>query len=120
MAALAELVEHEAQTFTLEGLPMPLTMRLPYVMTDGELEAFSRRNKTFRIYRNAKGELQITSLLIGFRGGNLEACVSAKSSVFGRKNMAESRSAPALALPCRTARCAVRMRPGFQTALGSR
>jgi Uma2 family endonuclease len=85
MAALAEFVGHEAHTFILEGLPMPLTLRLPFVMTDHELEAFSRRNKPFRIERNSKGELEIMSP-VGARGGNFEARVSAKLSFWAEEH----------------------------------
>ena len=46
---------------SLAGLPMPVIIRLPELMSDDELIAFSRRNRPCRIERNAKGELEIMS-----------------------------------------------------------
>ncbi len=59
---------------SLAGLPMPVTIRLPEPMTDDELIAFSRRNRPYRIERNAKGELEIMSP-VGGRGSDRETFV---------------------------------------------
>ncbi|ADW67985.1 Uma2 family endonuclease [Granulicella tundricola] len=72
MAALAEspvLIQA-----SLAGLPMPVVLRLPEPMTDEELIAFSRRNRPYRIERNADGELEIMSP-VGFDGGQRELLV---------------------------------------------
>ncbi len=55
----------------LFGLPMPLTFQPPIAMTDAELIAFSRRNRPYRIERNASDELEIMSP-VGFEGGRRE------------------------------------------------
>lgn len=59
---------------TLFGLPMPLTLRPPVVMSDEQLIAFSRRNRPYRIERNSKGELEIMSPT-GSTGSYYEAYV---------------------------------------------
>ena len=85
MAALAELVERETQTHTLEGLPMPVVLRTTHPMADEDLIAFSRRNRTLRIEQNAEGELEIMSPL-GGEGGNLEVRVSADLELWTREH----------------------------------
>lgn len=45
--------------WSLTGLPLPIVLRPPSPLTDDELIAFSRKNKPFRIERNAKGEIEI-------------------------------------------------------------
>ncbi len=45
--------------WSLTGLPLPIVLRPPSPLTDDELLAFSRKNKPFRIERNAKGEIEI-------------------------------------------------------------
>lgn len=75
MAALAESIGSEYLSF--EGLPMPLTIRLPEPISDEELIAFSRRNRPFQIERSANGELEIMSPL-GFDGGQREVFAMAK------------------------------------------
>jgi len=45
----------------LAGLPLPVTLRPAVVITDDELIAFSRINRSYRIERNARGELEIMS-----------------------------------------------------------
>ena len=72
MAALAESVELES--FSLTGLPMPVTIRLPESLSDEELIAFSRRNRPYRIERNEAGDLEIMSPL-SFDGGQREMFV---------------------------------------------
>jgi Uma2 family endonuclease len=70
MATLAQIdVMQEGGLF---GLPMPLTFRPPFAMTDAELIAFSRRNRPYQIERNAKGELEIMSP-VGMDGARCEA-----------------------------------------------
>ena len=56
----------------LATLPMPLTLRPPVLMTDDELIAFSRRNKPYRVERNARGEIEIMSPT-GGEGSHAEA-----------------------------------------------
>ena len=53
MAALAEDVD--LANFSLTGLPMPVTIRLPESLSDEELIAFSRRHRPYRIERNEEG-----------------------------------------------------------------
>ena len=72
MAALAESVGLEYLSFA--GLRMPVTIRLHEPMSDDELLAFSRRNRPYRIERNADGELEIMSPQ-GFDGGQRELYV---------------------------------------------
>lgn len=72
MAALAESVGLEY--LSLAGLPVPLTLRLPVPLNDEELIAFSRRNRPYRIERNANGELEVMSP-VGFEGGQRELFV---------------------------------------------
>jgi Uma2 family endonuclease len=61
----------------LFGLPMPITLRPPVAMSDEELIAFSRRNRPFRIERNAEGELEIMSPL-NSKGGYREMFVGSR------------------------------------------
>ena len=75
MAALAEFTGLDS--FSLTGLPMPVTIRLPEPLSDEELIAFSYRNRPFRIERNEDGDLEIMSPL-GFDGGQREMFVMAK------------------------------------------
>ena len=75
MATLAQI--DVMQEGVLFGLPMPLTFRPAAPMSDEELIAFSRRNKPYRIERNAAGELEIMSP-VGFDGGQRELFVGAK------------------------------------------
>lgn len=75
MAALAESVGLEH--FSLAGLPVPVTIRLPEPLTDDELIAFSHRNRPYRIERNEKGELEIMSP-VNTNGGRREMLVGAK------------------------------------------
>ena len=78
MAGLAEStgLEH----LSLQGLGMPLTLRLPVPLNDEELISFSRRNRTYRIERNRNGDLEIMSP-VGGHGSHLEAVVVA--ALFG-------------------------------------
>ena len=59
MAAIAE--QETIHELTFGGLPLPLTVRPPVAMSDEELLRFSRQNRTYRIERNARGELEIMS-----------------------------------------------------------
>lgn len=72
MAALAESLQFEQ--LSLVGLPMPVTLRPAVPLSDQEMIAFSRRNRPYRIERNAKGELEIMSPA-GSKGANREAYV---------------------------------------------
>ena len=60
--------------WSLTGLPLPIVLRPPSPLTDDELIAFSRKNKPYRIERNAKGELEIMTPVGGW-GSNWEAIV---------------------------------------------
>lgn len=59
---------------SLAGLSMPVTLRLSVPLSDAELLTFSRRNRPYRIERNAKGELEIMTPL-GGDGSRWEALV---------------------------------------------
>lgn len=72
MAALAESTW--IRDFTLAGLPMPVTLHLPELLSDEELIAFSRNNRPYRIERDDQGDLEIMSPL-GFEGGQREIFV---------------------------------------------
>jgi Uma2 family endonuclease len=75
MAALAEIVGMDQ--LSLAGLTMPVTLRLAASLSDEELIAFSRRNRPYRIERNANGELEIMSP-VGSQGSHWEALVVAQ------------------------------------------
>jgi len=60
--------------WSLTGLPLPIVLRPPSPLTDDELLAFSRKNRPFRIERNAKGEIEIMTP-VGGKGSNWEAIV---------------------------------------------
>jgi Uma2 family endonuclease len=74
MAALAESVGLAHPPLTLEGLPLPITMRFREPLTDEELIAFSARIEPYRIERNENGELEIMTPLV-FGGGRRESYV---------------------------------------------
>ena len=65
--------------WTLTGFPLPLILRPPSPFTDDDLLLFSRQNRTFRIEKNAEGELIILTPL-GGSGGRWEASVIGKLS----------------------------------------
>jgi Uma2 family endonuclease len=73
------------QEGVLFGLPMPLTFRPPVAMSDEELIAFSRRNRPYRIERNAEGELEIMSPA-GGDGSRWETIVSGELLFWARTN----------------------------------
>jgi len=75
MAALAECLDFEQ--LSLAGLAMPFVLRPSVPLNDQELIAFSRRNRPYRIERNAKGELEIMSP-VGFEGGQRELFAGAR------------------------------------------
>jgi Uma2 family endonuclease len=75
MAALAECLDFEQ--LSLAGLAMPFVLRPSVPLSDQELIAFSRRNRPYRIERNAKGELEIMSP-VGFEGGQRELFAGAR------------------------------------------
>ena len=81
MAALAEFVTEEAALvdedeplFSFHGLPLPITLRLPTPLTDGQLMRFSRENRPYQIERNEEGDLEIMSPS-GFKGSSRELFV---------------------------------------------
>jgi Uma2 family endonuclease len=57
--------------WSLTGLPLPIVLRPPSPLSDDELIAFSRKNKPFRIERNAKGEIEIMTP-VGGQGSRRE------------------------------------------------
>src|ERR1700744_344349 len=61
--------------WSLTGLPLPITLRPLSPLTDDELMAFSRKNRPFRIERNAKGEIEIMTP-VGLEGGIREMLVA--------------------------------------------
>ncbi len=61
--------------WSLTGLPLPITLRPPSPLTDDGLLAFSRKNKPFRIERNAQGEIEITTP-VGFESGRRETFIA--------------------------------------------
>jgi len=61
--------------WSLTGLPLPLVLRPPSPFSDEELIAFSRRNKPYRIEKNAHGELVVMTP-VGKSGGKREEQVS--------------------------------------------
>ena len=75
---------------SLAGLPMPVIIRLPELMSDDELIAFSRRNRPCRIERNAKGELEIMSP-VGMQSWEWEQFISGEiyiwAKVHGRRTL---------------------------------
>ena len=81
MAALAEVagLEH----LSLAGLPLPATILLSEPMSDDELIAFSRRNRPYRIERNAKGELEIMSP-VGIQSGEWEYFVGGELYIWAK------------------------------------
>jgi Uma2 family endonuclease len=58
--------------WSLTGVPLPIVLRPPSPLTDDELLAFSRKNRPFRIEKNAKGEIEIMTPVGGW-GSNWEA-----------------------------------------------
>ncbi len=52
--------------WSLTGIPLPIVLRPPSPLTDNELIVFSRKNKPFRIERNAKGKIEIMTPLGGW------------------------------------------------------
>ena len=72
MATFAQVdLMHEG---ALAGVPLPITMRPAVPLSDEEIIAFSRRNRPYRIERNAHGELEIMSP-VGSDGSRWEAYV---------------------------------------------
>jgi Uma2 family endonuclease len=75
--------------WSLTGLPLPITLRPPSPLTDDELLAFSRKNKPFRIERNAKGELEIMTP-VGGDGSRWEAFVIRELGYWAEENGGET------------------------------
>jgi Uma2 family endonuclease len=70
---MAALAEHTGlENFSLAGLPMPVTIRLPQALSDQQLIAFSRSIRPYQVERNESGELEIMSPN-GLKGASLEA-----------------------------------------------
>jgi Uma2 family endonuclease len=59
MAAIADRVT--IPEIRLTGLPLPVTVRPAVAITDDELMSLSRNNRSYRMERNARGELEIMS-----------------------------------------------------------
>jgi Uma2 family endonuclease len=87
MATLAQgdLSIDVTQEGVLLGLPMPLTVRPAAPMSDEELIAFSRRNRPYRIERNAEGELEIMSPT-GGEGSRWESRVIRELDIWAEEN----------------------------------
>jgi Uma2 family endonuclease len=95
MAALAEFVvpksppglvpDWGAGPLNLAGLPMPVVVRLDAPVTDEELIALSHQNRTFRLERNAEGELEIMSP-VGSKGGHLEFSIAGELYLWIREH----------------------------------
>ncbi len=103
MAALAEFVELEHLSFA--GLPLPATIRLEKPMSDLEIEAFSRRNRPYRVECNCAGELEIMSPLL-FDGGQREVFVMAKLFDWAEQHCGVCASADTgFRLPDKAVRC---------------
>ena len=60
--------------WSLTGIPLPIVLRPLSPLTDDELIAFSRKNKPFRIERNARGEIEIMTP-VGLQGGRRETFI---------------------------------------------
>ncbi len=60
----------------LAGVKLPATLRLAVPLTDAELMAFSRKNRLYRLERNAHGELEIMTP-VGGKGSRHESMVVA-------------------------------------------
>ena len=72
MPASAEFVGLDH--LSVAGLALPLTLRVSVPFSDEELSAFSKRNRPYRIERNAQGELEIMSP-VGLEGSHREVIV---------------------------------------------
>jgi Uma2 family endonuclease len=72
-SCMAAMAEHTSiDSITLSGLPMPIALRLPVLLSDEELIAFSRSIRPYQVERNANGELEIMSPN-DLKGASLEA-----------------------------------------------
>lgn len=69
----------------LTGVPLPVVLRPATPMRDDELLAFSRRNRSYRIERNSKGELEIMTP-VGGNGSRWEAFVIAELTIWTEQN----------------------------------
>jgi Uma2 family endonuclease len=95
MAALAEFVVPQSPArlvpdwvcgpLDFSGLPMPVVVRLEAPVTDEELLDLSRQNRTYRIERNAKGELEIMSP-VASKGGHLEFFIAGELYLWIREH----------------------------------
>ncbi len=85
----------QEQTFewSLTGLPLPLILRPPSPMSDDELIAFSRRNKPYRIEKNAQGELLIMTP-VGNDGGVREVDVVAQLFFWAKNDKSGQANGP--------------------------
>jgi Uma2 family endonuclease len=83
MATSAQIDLSQAEV--LVGLPMPVTLRTPTVLTDEEIIQFSRLNRPYRVELNAQGELEIMSPL-GFDGAQREIFVGARLFEWAERN----------------------------------
>lgn len=60
--------------WSLTGIPLPIVLRPLSPLTDDELIAFSRKNKPFRMERNAKGKIEIMTP-VGLQAGRRETFI---------------------------------------------
>jgi Uma2 family endonuclease len=82
MAAMAESVGLDR--LSLEGLRLPITLRVPVPLSDEQLMAFSYRNRPYRIELNAKGEIEIMTP-VGGDGGRWEILVGRELSYWAEE-----------------------------------
>ena len=68
------VAEAPVLSMDFSGLQLPATLRLAVPLTDAELMTFSRKNRLYKIERNARGDLEIMSP-VGAEGSNLEMIV---------------------------------------------
>ena len=71
---MAAVAEDQGFALDLSGLTLPAVIRLSDPLSEDELLAFSRRNPTYKIELNARGELEIMSP-VGGEGSYFEALV---------------------------------------------
>jgi Uma2 family endonuclease len=75
--------------WSLTGLPLPIVLRPPSPLTDDELMAFSRKNRPFRIEKNAKGEIEIMTP-VGGDGSRWEALAIRELGYWSQENGGET------------------------------
>ena len=71
--------------WSLTGLPLPIILRPSSPLSDDELIALSRRNKPYRIEKNAHGDLVVMTP-VGRRGGKRKEEVSFQLGLWTRED----------------------------------